>query len=87
MFGATLRVHPSPLEAADHLREHGLSVLTELWLYRADLDEDSEGEVARIVEASPAGVTIVVDYFAMPGAPRVTLTPDDIIAGRLRIAE
>lgn len=85
VFGAVLRVHETRQEAVEYLVHHGLAVLAEHWTYHSVPNGD--GEIACIVEASPTGVTIVVDYYPTPGAPRFTLTPEQVRAGRLRFSD
>jgi hypothetical protein len=71
VFGGFLGVYEARAEADRRVRTDGLASLAERWrlIGRSGADE----EIVCIQEASPAGVTVALDYYSMPGVPTLTI--------------
>jgi hypothetical protein len=81
VFGEELGRHESRDDAVDHVLADGLASLAERWVLHRGDDE----QIVCILEANDRTVTVALDYYAMPGVPTLTLTVDDLLAGRCRL--
>lgn len=70
VFSAVLARHATREDAVDHVTRVGLAVLSEVWEHRAEGSD--EWQPVRILEAGPAGVTIALGYYSLPGVPTVS---------------
>jgi hypothetical protein len=83
VFGGQLGVHERRQDAERHVLDVGLSSLAERWTL-VDATSDEE-QVVCIQEASPAGVTLALDYYSLPGVPTLTLTRDELADGHWQL--
>lgn len=67
-------------EARDDVHHRGLALLSERWT----LTETATGrsQVSCIQQASPAEVTLALDYYSLPGVPTITIPAADLTNGR-----
>ena len=72
VFGASLGVHPTRLDAEGHVLNEGLASLMERWILTAD--DGSTEEIVCIQEAHPDEITIVLGYYACTGVPTMRST-------------
>ena len=83
IFGGRLGVHERREDAERQVLDAGLASLAERWTL---VDAASEEEqVVCIQEASPAAVTLALDYYSLPGVPTVTLTRGELADGRWQL--
>jgi hypothetical protein len=84
VFGASLGEWDSDVDAHQDVHDRGLAVLSERWT----LTDGSTGEsqVACIQQASPAEVTLALDFYSLPGVPTITIGVEDLESGRWRLA-
>jgi hypothetical protein len=80
VFGATLGVHPTGLDAEQHVLDEGLASLMERWIL-TDQDESTE-EIVCIQEAHPEAITVAVGYYSLPGVPTMRIDRTELDAGR-----
>lgn len=83
VFGAVLETVADRDDAARIVREHGLASLAERWLLIGGPGGDEQ--IVCIQEASPAGVTLALDYYSMPGVPTLRITRDELAAGHVTL--
>lgn len=83
VFGAELGRHERRDDAVEKVLRDGLASLSDRWLLRHG--EDGEDQVVCIVEANADEVTLALDYYAMPGVPRLTIAASDIASGEWRL--
>lgn len=83
VFGGLLESADSEEAAADVVRTVGLAALAERWLLSTDAAPDAE--IVCIQEASPAGVTVAVGYYSMPGVPTLHVSAAELADGRVRL--
>jgi hypothetical protein len=69
VFGATLGIHPTRLDAEQHVLDEGLASLMERWI----LADGSTEEIICIQEAHPDQITVVLGYYALPGVPTMRI--------------
>lgn len=79
VFGGLLGTHDDCEAAVAQVLAEGLASLAERWTLRNGATD--EEEVACILEANPAEVTVARDYYAGPGVPTLTITLADLQAG------
>ncbi len=78
VFGASLGVHPTKLDAERMVTNEGLASLMERWTL---VDESgSNEEIVCIQEAHPEAVTVVVGYYALPGVPTMRIERNELDA-------
>lgn len=83
VFGAELGRHATREAAIAQVLSEGLASLAERWtLLRGD---DDEGRIVCIQEANAHGVTVALDFYAMPGVPTLTIAAADVAAGIWRL--
>ena len=80
VFGATLGEHPDRTTSEAQVLAEGLASLAEHW--RLLDGETGEEEVVLIQQSSPAGVTVALGYYSVPGTPSLSITRDELDAGR-----
>jgi hypothetical protein len=80
VFGAVLDEHPDERSARHHVVACGLAALAERWT----LVDSATGEeqIVCIQQASPAEITLALDFFSVPGVPTMTLRAGDLASGR-----
>jgi hypothetical protein len=71
VFGASLGVHPTRLDAEGHVLSEGLASLMERWILTAA--DGSTEEIVCIQEAHPDQITVVLGYYALPGVPTMRI--------------
>ncbi|HSJ70061.1 MAG TPA: hypothetical protein VLA29_00250 [Acidimicrobiia bacterium] len=80
VFGGHLGTHATRDSAETQIRMEGLASLAEHWTL---VDGPSGAEqVVCIQESGPAGVTVALDYYSLPGVPTLTISREDIASGR-----
>ncbi len=83
IFGARLGTHDRREDAERQVFDVGLASLAERWTL---IDTASgEEQVVCIQQASPAAVTLALDYYSLPGVPTVTLSRGDLAGGRWQL--
>ena len=76
VFGGRLGVHDRREDAERHVLDVGLASLAERWTL---VDPTSaEEQVVCIQEASPAGVTLALGYYSLPGVPTLRLSRGEL---------
>jgi hypothetical protein len=80
VFGASLGVHPTRLDAEQHVLDEGLASLMERWIL-TDQDGSTE-EIVCIQEAHPDEITVAVGYYSLPGVPTMRIDRTELDAGR-----
>lgn len=83
VFGAVLGHHDERDDAVQQLLTEGLACLAERWTLRDGSTGDEE--IVCIQEANPASVTLALGYYSMPGVPTLTVTRDELEAGRWQL--
>jgi hypothetical protein len=83
VFGGLLEVTESETSAEHVVRDIGLSSLAERWLLTTD--SSSGEELVCLQEASPAGVTVAIGYYSLPGVPTQRITREQIDRGEYRL--
>ena len=80
VFGGLLGVHDREDHARQHVTTVGLSALADHWtlIDRATGDE----QLVCIQQASPVEITVALDYYSLPGVPTMTISVEDLRAGR-----
>jgi hypothetical protein len=78
VFGASLGVHPTRLDAEKRVVNEGLAALMERWI----LTDGSTEEIVCIQEAHPDAITVVVGYYALPGVPTMRIDRAELDARR-----
>lgn len=83
VFGARLGEHDTEAAAQEQVLQEGLAALADRW----NLVDGRSGDeqVVRIQHASPGEVTLALDYESVPGVPTLTVTAEDLAAGRWRL--
>ena len=76
VFGASLGVHPTSLDAEKHVLDEGLASLMERWIL-TDHDGSNE-EIVCIQEAHPDAITVVVGYYALPGVSTMRIDRNEL---------
>jgi hypothetical protein len=71
VFGASLGVHPTQLDAEEHVTSDGLASLMDRWILTDHVG--SSEQIVCIQEAHPGAVTVVLDYYALPGVPTLRI--------------
>jgi hypothetical protein len=80
VFGATLGEHRDHTTSEAQVLTEGLAALAEHWTL---LDgETGEEEIVLIQQSSPAGVTVALGYYSIPGTPSLSITRAELDAGR-----
>ena len=85
VFGAALGTHDRREDAIRQVREDGLATLAERWTLVNG--ETGDEEVVVIVEANTSAVMVARGYYSLPGVPTVTVTAEEIAAGRWRLRQ
>ena len=80
VFGASLGVHPTSLDAEKHVLDEGLASLMERWILTEH--DGSNEEIVCIQEAHPDAITVVVGYYALPGVPTMRIDRNELDARR-----
>jgi hypothetical protein len=80
VFGVSLCEFDAAADAHRDVLARGLAVLADRWTLTDGASGDSQ--VACIQQASPAEITLALDYFSLPGVPTITVTADDLTSGR-----
>lgn len=83
VFGGLLDVADDEPSAERVVREVGLPALAERWLLTSDAT--SGEEIVCLQEASPAGVTVAIGYYSLPGVPTQRITRAEIDRGDYRL--
>lgn len=83
VFGAVLGLHDDRDAAVQQLLIEGLACLAERWTLRDGTT--GADEIVCIQEANPASVTLALGYYSMPGVPTLTVTRDELDAGRWQL--
>lgn len=83
VFGGRLGEHGSSEDAERHVRNDGLASLADRWTLVDRVSGDEQ--IACIQEASPAGVTLALDHYSMPGVPVLRLSREDLTGGRWQL--
>jgi hypothetical protein len=84
VFGAVLDEHPDERSARHHVVACGLAVLADRWTLVDAATGDEQ--VVCIQQASPAEITLALDFYSMPGVPTMTLRADDLASGRWHLS-
>jgi hypothetical protein len=84
VFGVSLREWDAAADARSDVLANGLAVLAERWTLTDAVSGVSQ--VACVQQASPAEVTLALDYFSLPGVPTITITAHDLTSGRWTLA-
>ena len=80
VFGGLLGAHTCRDDAERQVLNDGLASMAERWTL---IDgESGEEQIVCIQETNPTSVTLVLDYYSLPGVPTLTLTRDDLQSGR-----
>ena len=83
IFGGRLGTHDRREDAERQVLDVGLASLAERWTL---IDTDSgEEQVVCIQQASPAAVTLALDYYSLPGVPTMTVSRHDLADGRWQL--
>ena len=83
IFGGHLGIHDRREDAEHQVFDVGLASLAERWTL---IDTASgEEQVVCIQQASPAAVTLALDYYSLPGVPTMTISRDDLADGRWQL--
>jgi hypothetical protein len=83
LFHGVLGAHESRADAEHTVRELGLASLARRWQF---IDHEARSDdVVCIQEAWPGRVTIVLDPYGMPGAPKRTLTSAELATGTIEL--
>ena len=83
VFGATLAERDTQDAARRAVADGGLAALADRWTL---IDGSSGAEqVVCIQQASPAEVSLALGYYALPGAPTVTIPVAQLMSGRWRL--
>jgi hypothetical protein len=83
VFGGLLQEADSEHAAEEIVRMVGLPALAERWLLSTTESDDEE--VVCLQEASPAGVTVALGYYSMPGVPTRRISRGEIDDGSCRL--
>jgi hypothetical protein len=80
VFGGRLGMHADRADAERQVHDDGLASLAERWTLVDGVS--GEEQVACIQESSPTGVTLALGYYSLPGVPTLTVSSDELAAGR-----
>jgi hypothetical protein len=83
IFGGILEVTDSEASAERIVRDIGLPALAERWLLTTDSSSDEE--LVCLQEVSPAGVTVSLGYYSLPGVPTQRIARDQIDRGEVHL--
>jgi hypothetical protein len=79
VFRAELSRHASREDAIAHVLAGGLAALSAHWILRG-IDEDGD-QIVCIQEANAHSVTVVLDFYPIPGVPTLTITSSELADG------
>ena len=80
VFGASLGVYPTRLDAEERVITDGLASLMERWILTDGIG--SSERVVCIQEAHPDAITVVLGYYALPGVPTMRINRPELDAQR-----
>jgi hypothetical protein len=83
VFGGSLGSAGGREEAEQQVLELGLASLAERW--RLIDTWSGEEQVVCIQQASPASVTLALDYYSLPGVPTMTIARGELSSGRWQL--
>ena len=83
VFGGLLQEADSEHVAEEIVRTVGLPALAERWLLWTS--ESPDEEIVCLQEVSPAGVTVALGYYSMPGVPTRRISRVEIDDGSCRL--
>lgn len=80
VFGGILDEHTDRQSAEAQVLSEGLASLADRWTL-IEIETGDE-EIVLIQEANESRVVLAIGYYSLPGVPTVTITSDDLEAGR-----
>ena len=80
VFGASLGVYQTRLDAEERVITDGLASLMERWILTDGIG--SVEEIVCIQEAHPDAITVVLGYYALPGVPTMRINRPELDAQR-----
>jgi hypothetical protein len=80
VFGAVLSEWDAESRARRDVESNGLAALSDRWMLTDASSQTSQ--TVCIQQASPAEVTLALDYYSLPGVPTITIGVEELASGR-----